>query len=49
MTDTQKAEVQTAWNSMRTVQQLAAHERAAVGIKQAEALRQTQAKGLTLK
>ncbi len=49
MTDTQKAEVQTAWNSMRTVQQIAAHERVAVGIQQAEALRQTQAKGLSLK
>ena len=49
MTDPQKAEVQTAWNSMRAVQQLAAHERAVVGIKQAEALRQTQAKGLSLK
>ncbi|MCZ7497260.1 Ti-type conjugative transfer relaxase TraA [Agrobacterium tumefaciens] len=49
MTDAQKAEVQTAWNSMRTIQQISAHERAAQGIKQAEALRQTQAKGLSLK
>jgi hypothetical protein len=49
MTDVQKTEVQTAWHSMRTVQQLAAHERVTEGIKQAEALRQTQAKGLSLK
>lgn len=49
MTDAQKAQVQTAWNSMRTIQQLSAHERAVEGIKQAEALRQTQSKGLSLK
>lgn len=49
MTDGQKSEVQTAWNAMRTVQQLSAHERAAESIKQAEALRQTQAKGISLK
>lgn len=49
MNEVQKSEVQTAWNSMRTVQQLSAHERAAEGIKQAESLRQTQAKGLSLK
>ena len=49
MTDTQKAEVQLAWNSMRTVQQLSAQERAVEGIKQAETIRQTQAKGLSLK
>jgi Ti-type conjugative transfer relaxase TraA len=49
MTDGQKSEIQTAWNSMRTVQQLAAHERATEAIKQADAMRQTQAKGLSLK
>lgn len=49
MIDTQRAEVQVAWNSMRTVQQLSAHERAAEGIKQAVALHQTQTKGLSLK
>jgi len=49
MTDGQKAEVQTAWNSMRTIQQLSAHERTAEAMKQAEALRQTQTKGLSLK
>ncbi len=49
MSDSQKAEVQTAWNSMRTVQQLSAHERAAEAAKMSEALRQTQTKGLGLK
>lgn len=49
MTDAQKTQVQTAWNSMRTAQQLSAHERAAEGIKQAETLRKTQSKGLSLK
>ncbi|KSV71155.1 Dtr system oriT relaxase [Sinorhizobium sp. GL2] len=44
-----KAEVQTAWNSMRTVQQLSAHERATEATRQSEALRQTQTKGLALK
>jgi len=34
---------------MWTVQQLSAHERTTVAIKQAETLRQTQSKGLTLK
>jgi Ti-type conjugative transfer relaxase TraA len=49
MTATQKSEVQSAWNSMRTVQQLAAHERTTVALKEAETLRQTQSKGLSLK
>ncbi|MEO5326377.1 Ti-type conjugative transfer relaxase TraA [Mesorhizobium sp. CC13] len=49
MTDAQKAEVQTAWNSMRTIQRLSAHERSTDAIKQAEARRQAQAKGLSLK
>lgn len=49
MTDAQKTQMQTAWNSMRTVQQLSAHERATEGIKQAETLRQAQTKGLALK
>ncbi|MCY1542381.1 hypothetical protein D9M68_781260 [compost metagenome] len=49
MTAGQKAEVQSAWNSMRTVQQLAAHERTTVALKQAEALRQTKSQGLSLK
>jgi hypothetical protein len=49
MTAGQKAEVQAAWNSMRTVQQLAAHERTTEALKQAEALRQTKSQGLSLK
>lgn len=49
MTAGQKAEVQGAWNSMRTVQQLAAHERTTEALKQAETLRQTKSQGLSLK
>jgi Ti-type conjugative transfer relaxase TraA len=49
MNPAQKSEVQSAWNSMRTVQQLSAHERTTEALKQAEAMRQTQTKGLTLK
>jgi Ti-type conjugative transfer relaxase TraA len=45
----QKSEVQQAWNTMRTVQQLSAHERTATALKQAETLRQTRSQGLTLK
>ncbi|APO70520.1 conjugal transfer relaxase TraA 3 (plasmid) [Rhizobium gallicum] len=45
----QKAEVQSAWNSMRTVQQFAAHERTTETLKQVETLRQTKAQGLSLK
>ena len=49
MTAGQKAEVQSAWNSMRTVQQLGCHERATEALKQAETLRQTKSEGLSLK
>ncbi|MCQ4632726.1 Ti-type conjugative transfer relaxase TraA [Shinella sp. CPCC 100929] len=49
MTPAQRSEVQSAWQSMRTVQQLAAHERAVEGLKQAQTLRQSQTKGLSLK
>ncbi len=49
MTPSQKSEVKSAWNSMRTVQQLAAHERTTLALKQAETARQTQTKGLSLK
>nr|WP_234907933.1 Ti-type conjugative transfer relaxase TraA [Ensifer canadensis] len=49
MTAGQKAEVQSAWNSMRTVQQLGAHERTTEALKQAEVLRQTKSQGLSLK
>lgn len=49
MNAVQKNEVQQAWNTMRTVQQLSAHERSVTALKQAEALRQTRSQGLTLK
>jgi hypothetical protein len=49
MTAGQKADVQAAWNSMRTVQQLSAHERTTEAIKHAETLRQTKSQGLSLK
>lgn len=49
MTAGQKAEVQSAWNSMRTVQQLAAHERTTEALKQAESLCQKKSQGISLK
>ncbi|KQW26347.1 Dtr system oriT relaxase [Rhizobium sp. Root274] len=49
MTPGQKAEVQSAWNLMRTAQQLAAHERTTEALKQAETMRQTKSQGLSLK
>lgn len=49
MNAAQKSEVQQAWNTMRTVQQLSAHERSVTALKQAETLRQTRSQGLTLK
>lgn len=45
----QKSEVQQAWNTMRTVQQLSAHERSVTALKQTEGLRQTKSQGLNLK
>ena len=49
MQPAQKNELRSAWDTIRTVQQLAAHERTAVALKQAETMRQTQTKGLSLK
>ncbi|NSY14935.1 Ti-type conjugative transfer relaxase TraA [Agrobacterium vitis] len=49
MTAGQKAEVKAAWNSMRTVQQLGAHERTTEALKQAETMRHTKSQGLSLK
>lgn len=49
MQPAQKNELRSAWDTIRTVQQLAAHERTAVALKQAEALRQTQTNGWSLK
>ncbi len=48
MNAAQKSEVQQAWNTMRTVQQLSAYERSVTALKQTEALRQTRSQGLTL-
>jgi len=45
----QKLEIKAAWASMRTVQQLSAHERTVVALKQAEAMRQTKSQGLYVK
>ncbi|WFU06851.1 Ti-type conjugative transfer relaxase TraA (plasmid) [Rhizobium sp. CB3171] len=49
MTAGQKAEVEAAWDSIRTVQQLSAHERTAESLKQIETLRQSKSKGFSLK
>lgn len=49
MNAAQKSEVQQAWTTMRTVQQLSAHERSVTALQQTEALRQTRSQGLTLK
>jgi hypothetical protein len=49
MTTGQKAELQSSWPSLRTIQQLAAHERSTQALKQAETLRQAKNQGLSLK
>ncbi|MGO4200108.1 BID domain-containing protein, partial [Rhizobium sp. YAF28] len=49
MSPTQQLEIKAAWASMRTVQQLSAHERTVMALKQAEAIRQTKSQGLSLK
>ncbi|MBW9051531.1 Ti-type conjugative transfer relaxase TraA [Rhizobium mesosinicum] len=49
MNNAQKLEIKAAWASMRTAQQLSAHERTAVALKQAEAMRQTKSQGLSMK
>lgn len=49
MNAAQRSEVQQAWNTMQTVQQLSAHERSVTALKQTEALRQTKSHGLNLK
>lgn len=45
----QTAEVKAAWEQLRTVQQLSAHERTVTALKEAETLRQAKSQGLTLK
>lgn len=49
MNAAQRSEIQQAWTTMRTVQQLSAHECSLTALKQAETLRQTKSQGLTLK
>ncbi|SCB37860.1 Ti-type conjugative transfer relaxase TraA [Rhizobium hainanense] len=49
MNATQKAEVRQAWDTMRTAQQLSAHERSVTALKASETMRQTKSQGLTLK
>ena len=49
MNPAQKAEVQSAWSLMRTVQQLNANERTVEALKQAETLRLSRTEGLSLK
>ncbi|THV20918.1 Ti-type conjugative transfer relaxase TraA [Peteryoungia ipomoeae] len=49
MQPAQKDELRAAWDTIRTVQQLAAHERTTVALKQAETLRLAQSKGMVLK
>ena len=44
----QREQLASAWPTMRTAQQLAAHERTAVAVKQAEALRRAQKPGQVL-
>jgi hypothetical protein len=48
MTEPQKGEVRSAWTSMRTVQQLSAHERSVLAQKQSEVMRRTKSQGATL-
>ena len=49
MQPAQKNQLRAAWDTIRTVQQLAAHERTSVALKQAETLRHLQTNGLSLK
>jgi hypothetical protein len=48
LTPVQREQLASAWPTLRTAQQLAAHERTAVALKQAEALRRTQKPGQVL-
>ncbi len=45
----QRDELKAAWPTIRAAQQLAAQQRTAEGLKQAEAMRQSQRQGLSLK
>ncbi|MBS7707884.1 Ti-type conjugative transfer relaxase TraA [Chelatococcus asaccharovorans] len=48
MNAAQKEDLKAAWPDLRTAQQLAAQQRTAAALKEAETVRQTQTKGLTL-
>ena len=48
MNAAQRDELKTAWPDLRTSQQLAVQQRTAAALKEAEAIRQTQSKGLSL-
>ncbi len=48
MNAAQRDELKIAWPDLRTSQQLAAHQRTAAALKEAESMRQTQSKGLSL-
>lgn len=49
MTAVQREDLRAAWNLLRTMQQIAAHERVFLALKQAESLRQTRSQGLSLR
>lgn len=49
MNTAQKKEVAQSWKTMRTAQQLAAHERTASALKEAETLQQTKNQGMVLR
>ncbi len=49
MSASQRDELKVAWPAMRTAQQLAAQQRTAEALKQAETMRQSQRQGLSLK
>lgn len=49
MSPSQRSEVQSAWDTMRTVQQLSAHERTVKALERTQTLRQIRSQGLSLK
>lgn len=49
LTPAEQQKLASAWPTMRTAQQLAAHERTVAALKETEALRQTQRQGQVLK
>ncbi|KRD65953.1 Ti-type conjugative transfer relaxase TraA [Ensifer sp. Root278] len=47
MTAAQREDLRAVWSLLRTIQQVAAHERVSVALKQAASLRQTRSQGLS--